>query len=200
MDDDRISFLPPPELEPLRIQLDKQIAEILEELNAAAFGRQIISPLMRSHLGSAFHAVGASEGTLWLVDRETERMVPVYNNGAQAGKMLAEIRHPVSAGLIGMVFSTQQSFCENEVYKNQQQDKRIDLSLGVNTCAMIAAPVFFARRMRGVVSCVRLKPATSSDPDPPGFTHREFRHIQVAAETLQRLIEHRLFEIALGSA
>ncbi len=123
--------------------------------------------------------------------------MPVYNNGPQSVTLLSNIRHPVNAGLIGMVFSTEQTFCENEIYRNALHNKRVDETLEVVTCAMIATPVFFGNSTRGVVSCVRLKPADSGSADPPGFSHRELRHIQVAADTLQRLIEHRLYEIAL---
>ncbi len=200
MKDEDIQFLPDLELEPLRDHLDKRIIEILGDLNAAGLGHQLVGQPIMSHLGAAFHAAGATEGTLWLLDEATEELVPVYNNGVQAEKMISTVRHPISSGLIGMVFSTEQSFCENAVYKNQLQDKTIDRNLDVITCAMIAAPVYFSRHLRGVISCVRLKSTKLDQPDPPAFAQREFRHIQVATETLRRLIEHRLYELALGSS
>ena len=63
---------------------------------------------------------------------------------------------------------------------------------------MIAVPLFFAQDVRGVISCVRVKPPDASAPDPPGFSVEDLGRIELAAETVQRLLEHRLIVECLG--
>ena len=139
--DERVELLPDPELDPLRSYLEERLAGILANAGPGQFRQLFVNQLVRSHLGAAFHAAGASEGTFWLTDSRSEELVPVFNNGARAKDFLDEIRQPMGSGLIGMVLSTQQSFCENEVYRNALHDRRIDEALEVVTCAMIATPV-----------------------------------------------------------
>src|SRR5260370_27167195 len=62
-------------------------------------------------LERSFRAAGADEGTIWLADCTEEVLIPVFNTGPQAEEILKR-RQPVDRGIIGMVFSTQQAFCE----------------------------------------------------------------------------------------
>ena len=62
---------------------------------------------------------------------------------------------------------------------------------------MIAVPLYFAGAARGIVSCVQLK-AADEVKDPPGFPMESLRHIQLAAEVLSRLLDHRLVGITVG--
>ena len=179
------------------VRLDSRIIEILSVLNPTEFRRQVIGDHLKNHLKAAFQAAGADEGTLWLADQGKNKLVPVFNNGPQAEQMLSQVSQPISTGIIGMVFSTQQAFCENEVYKNAHHDKTIDHTLMMTTCAMIASPLYFARHTRGVVSCVRLKSGNEDEPDPPEFSFKAFRYLQLAAETLQIIIEQRLQQMAI---
>jgi GAF domain-containing protein len=100
--------------------------------------------------------------------------------------------------MISMVVATEQPICENEVYKNERQDKEVDRKLGLRTCAMIAVPLVFTGELRGVISCVQVRPGNSQDPDPPGFTQEHLLQIQLAASLLGRLLEARLLSHCLG--
>lgn len=197
MNEERAQFLPDADLQPFVNRLDSRITEIVSSLNVAEFRRQIVGEHLKNHLKAAFHAAGADEGTFWLADHRKSELVPVFNNGPQSQHMLNEVRQPISAGIIGMVFSTEQAFCENDVYKNTYHDKTIDETMMMTTCAMIASPLYFTQHTRGVISCVRLKSGNTNEPDPREFSFKEFRHVQLAAETLQIIIEQRLQEVAI---
>jgi transcriptional regulator with GAF, ATPase, and Fis domain len=194
---ERLDYIPDPELEHLGKLLAERLAMIAGELQPAQF-RAWAAPLLHDVLSLTFRAAGASEGTLWVVDVARENLVPVYNDGPESERFLKSVTHPLSSGLVSMVFATQETFCENEVYKNEQHAKAIERQLGQMTCAMIAVPLFFAQDVRGVISCVRVKSRDSSAPDPPGFSVEDLGRIELAAETAERLIEHRLIAKCLG--
>ena len=155
-------------------------------------------PVMRAVLTGGFQGVGADEGTLWLVDDAREQLVAAFNSGPHAGELAGRFKQPLTAGILSLVFASEQPICEREVYKNQQQDSRLDRQLGMLTSSMIAAPFYFAGQLRGVISCVRLKRAGSSEPDPPAFSAASIGAVELMARVLARLIDHRLMMIAFG--
>ena len=65
-------------------------------------------------------------------------------------------------------------------------------SLSNNACNCFSFPGSLLAR-----SCVRLKSGNVAESDPPEFNFKEFRHLQLAAETLQIIIEQRLQEVAI---
>lgn len=192
----RFNLLSDPRFTPLHSALRERVLAAAEALDAQTFP-DVLDGLMRSVVQSGFAASGAHEGTVWLVDQPQENLVPVYNTGPNAADFVGKLRQPLSRGLISMVFATEQPFCENDVHLHQAQDKTVDQSLGLVTCAMIAVPFYFAQRLRGVISCVQLKPAGRSD-DPPGFSPASLRHMQLASHLLTRLIDHRLVGVTVG--
>jgi hypothetical protein len=149
-------------------------------------------------LEQAFRAAGADEGTIWLADRTEEVLIPAYNNGQRAEEWVGKFRQPMSAGIISMVFTAEQPFCENEVWRNAAQDRALDQKLAVRTESMIAVPFYFARECRGVISCVRLSPPDGGNAIPKGFTMESMREIGLAAAILSSLFDYRLLSGVLG--
>ncbi|HEY5753956.1 MAG TPA: hypothetical protein VIT21_12460 [Chthoniobacterales bacterium] len=155
-------------------------------------------PVMRGVLTSGFQSVGADEGTLWLSDHSRENLVAAFNSGPHGAQLAGRFKQPLTVGMLSLVFASEQPICEREVYKNQQQDSTLDRQLGVLTSSMIATPFYFAEQLRGVISCVRLKRAGSSGPDPPAFFAASIGGIELTARVLSQLIDHRLLMIAFG--
>lgn len=131
-----------------------------------------------------FGAVSAHEGTLWVLSDEMECLVPAWNSGPNAKEFVGKFRQPLTSGLISLVCITGQAICENEVYQHAGQDPRLDQQLGVKTCSMIAVPVRVGGEVKGIVSCVRLKPAGENIPDPPPFSTGDLRAVMKAVESL----------------
>lgn len=198
----RFNLVPDPRFEPQREGLRERIQTAANALRADTFA-DVLDSTMRGIVDAGFRAAGAHEGTVWLAERsgpltsDVEALVPVYNTGPEADRFVGTFRQPLNRGLISAVFAYEQPFCENDVYKNQKQDRTLDQTLGVLTASMIAVPLYFAGELRGIVSCVQLK--RPGDPvDPPGFTMESLRHIQLASEVLTRLLDHWLIERTFG--
>ncbi len=153
---------------------------------------------MRSLFAAGLQCTGAHEGTVWLLDHSRENLVPRFNTGANAATFVGSFRQTLRAGMISMVVATQQPICENEVHKNQSQDRTLDQKLGLITCSMLAVPLYFAGEVRGVISAVQLKRAGTENGDPPGFSPGDLRGLQLTASVLSRLIEYELIALAMG--
>lgn len=193
----RIPLLPDPRFAPLQSALDERMTLMASALLGENFGA-FLDPLMKQVTDAAFRQAGAHEGTIWICDAEERYLVPVFNTGPSAVAFVGQYRQPLNAGIISMVFASEQPFCENDAYKNVSQDKTLDRQLGLLTCGLIAVPFHFAKRHRGVLSCVTAKPAGSSDADPPGFTPEDLAIMQSASLGLSRLVEGKLLGIAVG--
>jgi hypothetical protein len=196
----RLNLLPDPRFEALSPDLHSRIDAAADAVDADTFS-DLFDPLMRSVLQLGFTGAGAHEGTVWLADHGREHLVGVYNTGPDA-HLVRTFRQPLSAGLISMVFQTEQPFCENAVYRQSRQDKTLDRKLGKLTSAMIAVPFYFARSIRGVISCVQLRSADTDSPgfgpEPRGFEPEHLRSVQLSAAVLTRLIDHSLITTTIG--
>jgi len=193
----RLNILPEPAFLELRPVLSERLARIGSSIHAAQFGA-LLDPLMRQALQAGFTAAGADEGTVWLLDEAGENLVPGYNTGPNADKLVGRFKQPLNAGLICMVFASEQPFLENEVWKNSEQSQLLDRMLGVTTYAMIAAPFNFLQGCRGVISCVQLHTPGSGKPDPVGFRPEHLATIQRTTAVLSQLIEFRLLSQTVG--
>jgi hypothetical protein len=198
----RLNLLPDPRFEPFHADLRARVSAAAAAIDHETF-LDVFDALMRNVLHVGLAEAGAHEGTVWLADRARQELVGVYNTGANAERIAGAERHrqPLSRGLISMVYRSEQPFCENDVHHHQAQDRALDRKLGLLTCAMIAVPLYFAQEIRGVISCVQLKPADAPPADdPPGFTTESLRYAQFASAVLTRLIDHALLGATLGLA
>src|ERR1700693_1645145 len=153
--------------------------------------------LMTTILADSFDAAGADEGTLWLVNPGKSELDAVYNNGPTAAKILKHSQK-LDRGLISMVFSTGQPFCENNIAQNPDHDKAVDRQTGASTTAMIAVPFHFAQQCRGIVSCVQLTKKPGSLPSRAGFDMESMREVSRAASLLTRLFDFKLISRIIG--
>jgi GAF domain len=176
--------------------LDSRILDAGDLVSAETFldfaDKAAIAVLERS-----FRAAGADEGTIWLADRTKEILVPVFNTGPQSEEILKQ-RQPVDRGIIGMVFSIQQAFCENEMSRNPAQDRTIGEVVGFEIESMIAVPLNFARECRGVVSCVIGAHCDKTDSEPRRFTAESLREVGLATYVVSSLFDYTLLATVLG--
>jgi hypothetical protein len=192
----RINLLPDPRFAPLAHALEERMAAMAGAIAGEKFAG-FLDPVAVRGLEQAFRLVGADEGTLWISDSEETHLVPVFNNGRHRDAFVGTYRQPLTAGIISMVYGNEQAFCENEVYRNADQDKTLDQKLKVLTAGMIAVPFYFARGRRGVLSCVKLK-ANAGAPDPSPFTPGDLTTFQTAAAILSRQVDGLLLATAVG--
>lgn len=147
-----------------------------------------LQPQTSNFLTASFSSIGANEGTLWLLDGDQKRLVPIWNSGSSADRFVGRYSQTLDSGLISLVCVTEQGLCENSVYENDNQDRALDQYLGKVTCAMIAVPLRFHEKLRGVVSCVRIKDSRSL-PDTPPFSASDLETMDDAVHSLQRQLD-----------
>ena len=197
MQERRLTLLPCDRFTPLLPVLRESLALTGQSITAENFA-SILDGTMRQLMHFAFQEAGANEGTIWLVEESTRTLVPAYNTGPSSERLVGRFKQPLSAGLISMVFASEQPFLENQVLENSGQDKSLDSLLRVQTLAMIAVPFYFLETCRGVVSCVQLRMPGTNQPASPGFDERDKARVVHAVMTLGRLIDYRLLQAALG--
>jgi hypothetical protein len=193
----RFTVQPDERFAPLRSALGERLDLAAGLLNSDNFST-FLDPLMRHTLLNGFDRAGAGEGTVWLLDSAKVNLVAAFNSGPNAERIVRLYKQPMNSGMIGFVAASEQPICENEVYKSERQDKTLDRKLDVVTSAMIAVPFSFMRRMRGVISCVQLKPKGSANPDPSGFSPENLRTMEFAARLASKLIDLKLLALTLG--
>jgi len=177
---------PTPAAPSLQQQLERAaLAEIGQRLTG------VLDAVTRRVLLDGFRAAGADEGTVWIANPGARELIPVLNSGPDEGSFLRQFRQPLDRGVISMVFLSGQAFCENDVSGNSTHDRTIDTALSQVTAAMIAIPLFFANRPRGVVSCVRLGGGV--------FEVTHLREMQHCVAVVERLIDGGLLQNLLES-
>jgi len=194
---ERLTVLNDDRLTAVRPIISARLKEAAALVGGGAF-EEFFDDTMRALLRDGLHRIDADEGTVWLLDATRSFLMPRFNSGPRAAELVGRFRQTLRSGMISMVVATEQPICENEVHKNQQQDKTLDRQLGLLTCAMIAIPFYFSGEMRGVISGVRLKAPEETGKEPAGFGLDDLNALQLTASVLTRMIEYRLLSLVLG--
>ena len=197
MDDSRLTLLPDPSLASFVPALQGRLTQVGRSISAQNFS-SVLDGTMKQLIQGVMDAVGANEGSVWLVDDPGEHLVIAYNTGPNADRLVAQFKQPLTVGLVSMVFSSEQSFIENEVYKNALQDKTLDSKVKARTHAMIAVPFYFLNACRGVASCVKLDSPDLEAEAEKGFYDNHELIFRNAIVTLGRLIEHWAIKRTIG--
>jgi hypothetical protein len=199
----RANFLPEQRFVPLRPALQEYMAKLGAAVTPENF-LSICDEMLLKLLQDSFQRIEADEGSIWLLDQQKENLIAAYNSGSRS-KDIVGFSLPVTRGIISLVVASEHPFVENNVYKNDKQDKALDKKLGKLTYAMIAVPFYFLNEVRGVISCVQLQDFEMKDdkvvptePTPPGFHPPELNAIQTAAAVVRDLIDYRLLGTAIG--
>lgn len=147
-------------------------------------------------LRDAVTATDADDGALWLVDDVKRELRPCFSIGQHSKILLNEIRQPLTSGLISMVFFTEDSICEAEVGRRSEYCPDVDSRLGAKTKAMVAIPVFFAQRCRGVFSAVLFE-ESSKMRHKEAFLHSDFETLAQAATLWGELMDSQLAGVGI---
>jgi len=147
-------------------------------------------------LRDAVTETDADDGALWLVDDVKRELRPCFSIGQYCEIFLNEIRQPLTSGLISMVFFTEDSICEAEVGSRSEYCPDVDSRLGAKTKAMIAIPVFFAQRCRGVFSAVLFE-VSPQVTHKEAFLHSDFETLSQAATLWGELMDSQLAGVGI---
>src|SRR5690349_959363 len=108
---ERIHLIADAAFEEFQATLKARIARVGAEIGAEQI-EPLLDPLLLRIAEDGFNEAGAHEGTIWLVDSTEEHLMPVFNSGPHASAFVGKFKQPLSAGLISMVFATEQPFLE----------------------------------------------------------------------------------------
>ncbi|MFP6873676.1 MAG: GAF domain-containing protein [Verrucomicrobiales bacterium] len=192
-----LSISPNPELASAAQQLRDELTSMGDGLDAGSFTR-LLPPLAKNTALRAFRRAGTEHGAIWLTDNTGDHLIPVFGCGGHAEEFLnGKFRLPTDQGLISMVFATGQPFCENAIHENPGHSPLLDRQLGVHTEAMIAIPLTFANRLRGIVSCVHLSAAAKTEK-ARSFSGEDLTDLELASAVIARILDLALIEHILG--
>ncbi|MEM6278501.1 MAG: hypothetical protein AAF733_03410 [Verrucomicrobiota bacterium] len=149
-----------------------------------------------SLLRESFTRVGGCEGTIWLADSEMRHLVASYNSGDDADSLIG-FEQPIGSGIISMVFSQQQPYCENDIQASDGNDDTLDRKISKHTTALLAVPLYFAFGLRGVISCVQLQEVESGE-GKKGFSSADIEDLALVSNVVERLVNETLMASALG--
>ena len=195
---DRFSLMQDARLAAVQPLVSARVRELGALPGAGGF-EKFFDATMRGLLTESFRSIGADEGTVWLLDEGRSGLIPRFNSGPHAANFVDSFCLSLSEGMISMVVSTELPICENAISKHRRHNKKLDVKLALKTCAMVAVPFYFAGELRGVISAVQLRPAQSTEPDPPGFSPQHLAALQLTASVLARLVERQFYSMVLGT-
>lgn len=153
-----------------------------------------------SLLREAFAHVGGCEGTIWLADSAGRYLVASYNSGNEADSIIG-FEQPIGSGIISMVFSQQQPYCENDINSSNGHDDTLDRKMSKQTTALLAVPLYFAFGLRGVISCVQLEEGGTLSTgfiDRKGFSSADIESLALVSNIVERLVNETLLSSTLG--
>lgn len=125
-------------------------------------------------LASALHAVGASAGSLLLVDPEKDELAFAVVHG-QARERLTGFRMPISEGIAGWVATNMQSAIVRDVQADPRFSPRVDVTFDFQTRSLACVPLMEDDKVIGVIEAVN----KTYDRD---FSNSDGNHLKVVAQ------------------
>ncbi len=183
-------------------ELDRLGGDLIEHLESWISGGSPVDLIelfdegALSLLKGAFDHVGGCEGTIWLADSEERNLVASYNSGEDASSLIG-FEQPIGSGIISMVFSQQQPYCENNIQTSSGHDDTLDRKIAKHTTALLAVPLYFAFGLRGVISCVQLKEVETGE-GKKGLSSADIEALALVSNLMERLVNETLLSSALG--
>lgn len=125
-------------------------------------------------LASALKAVGASAGSLLLVDPEKDELAFAVVHG-QARERLTGFRMPISEGIAGWVATKKKSAIVRDVQADPRFSPRVDVTFDFQTRSLACVPLMEDDKVMGVIEAVN----KTYDRD---FSNADGNHLMVVAQ------------------
>lgn len=134
----------------------KDLNELECNLHTFATSADLLEMIM-DILSIALKAVGSENGSILLLDEETEELVFVAVIGDRQ-KELSGYRIPAESGVAGWVNRTRRSALVPDVRKDDRWISAVDQSIGFHTRSLMAVPLVLGDRVLGVMEVVNALP------------------------------------------
>ena len=110
-----------------------------------------LTELLSKVLGNALQTIGASDGSLMVLDEDSNELVFVIIRGEAVNKRLAWQRLPPGEGIAGWVAKNRRATIVNDAQADDRFYPAMDRDLGFNTQSVLAAPIIGGGRVLGVI-------------------------------------------------
>jgi GAF domain-containing protein len=129
-------------------ELDRSLGRLSAESNVLALIRQI--------LRSALLSVDSEDGSLMLLDEETNELVFVDVAG-EAENDLIGYRIPADSGVVGAVLKSRKPLLIPDVRRDPRWSPHVDESFGFQTVSLMCIPVFYRKEVVGAIEVVNTR-------------------------------------------
>jgi GAF domain-containing protein len=143
-------------------ELKEELAVLRSSVRALSAFQDIISRLtpqtdvlvlLDDMLASALAVVGSSDGSLLLLDEESDELVFVVVHG-EARERLTGMRLPPGKGIAGWVAQNKRPLIVPDVHSDPRFFSEIDRSVGFQTRTLACVPLMDGERLLGVLNAV----------------------------------------------
>lgn len=142
---------------------NKRLWDVIETLNELECNLHTFSSsadlleMIMNILSIALQAVGSDNGSILLLDDETDELVFVAVIGDRQNE-LSGYRIPAESGVAGWVNRTRRSALVPDVRKDDRWISAVDQSIGFHTRSLMAVPLVLGDRVLGVMEIVNALP------------------------------------------
>jgi PAS domain S-box-containing protein len=145
-----------------------QQVDRLETVNA--IGAAVVSSLdldvvLPHLLGLTCRALDAAEGSILMLDRDTNELVFEQTLAQPGAEQLRGQRLEVGQGIAGWVAQHRQTLCVNDVHEESRWYGGLDESIGFETRSLVCAPLLYHGEVTGVIEVVNKRRGPFTDGD-----------------------------------
>jgi len=113
--------------------------------------------LLSEVLNNALQTISASDGSLLVLDEDSNELVFVITHGESAKEQLAWQRLPPGEGIAGWVAKNRRATIVNDAQADDRFYPAMDRELGFQTQSVLAAPIIGGGRVLGVIEMLNKK-------------------------------------------
>lgn len=128
--------------------MDENLQQITQETDVVGLIYDILS--------SAVHAVNSEDGSLLLLDQETNELVFVEATGPNRDQLIG-FRFPADRGIAGEVVTTQKPLLVPDVRQEPKWYSTVDDTIEFETSSLMCAPLLDDSRTLGVIEVVNTR-------------------------------------------
>lgn len=137
----------------------------LQEVSASLNVRTDVLYLMHRILESALASIQAHDGSLLLVDDETQELVFVVAHGDVAEELVG-YRIPLGMGIAGWVAAHRKAVVVQDVHRDPRFSPQVDHAFDFRTNSLLCVPIVYGRSTLGVIQALNKEggePFTDAD-------------------------------------
>jgi signal transduction histidine kinase len=140
------------------------ILQVLQNLTRTLSSELNLEPLLQMILGSAVQVMGASAGSLLLLDQRTNELVFEVIEGG-GGVALEGARMPADKGVAGWVATHREPLIVDDVNRDDRYYRDIAQDYDFSTASILCVPLIAKGRVIGVLQVLNKEPGKYFTPD-----------------------------------